>query len=51
MVSLTTPVCDFNAPAIDFDLPDIYGDRWNLNKATGENGLLVMFICNQLRVY
>jgi len=46
MVSLTTPVCDFDAPASNFDLPDIYGDRWNLNKAVGENGLLVMFICN-----
>ena len=46
MVSLTTPVCDFNKPAIDFDLPDIYGDRWNLDKANGENGLLIMFICN-----
>ena len=46
MVSLTTPVCDFNAPAIDFDLPDICGNKWNLNKAAGKNGLLVMFICN-----
>jgi peroxiredoxin len=46
MVSLTTPVCDFNASAIDFDLPDICGDRWNLDKAAGKHGLLVMFICN-----
>ncbi len=46
MISLTTPVCDFNVPAIDFDLPDIYGNRWNLDKAAGENGLLIMFICN-----
>jgi len=46
MVSLTTPVCDFNKPAIDFDLPDIYGNRWSLNKAAGKNGLLIMFICN-----
>ncbi len=46
MVSLTTPVCDFDLPAIDFDLPDIYGNSWDLDKASGENGLLVMFICN-----
>ena len=46
MVSLATPVCDFNASAIDFDLPDICGDRWNLDKAAGKHGLLVMFICN-----
>ncbi len=46
MVSLTTPVCDFNAPAIDFNLPGVDGQNWNLEKASGENGLLVMFICN-----
>lgn len=46
MVSLTTPVCDFNAPAIDFDLPGVDGQNWTLNKAKGDNGLLVMFICN-----
>lgn len=46
MVSLTTPVCDFDTPAIDFELPDIYGESWTLEKAKGENGLLIMFICN-----
>ena len=46
MVSLTTPVCDFNQPAIDFDLPGIDGQNWTLDKAKGKNGLLVMFICN-----
>jgi len=46
MVSLTTPVCDFNQLAIDFDLPGIDGNNWTLQKAKGENGLLVMFICN-----
>lgn len=46
MVSLTTPVCDFNVPAIDFNLPGVDGQNWNLEKASGENGLLVMFICN-----
>ena len=46
MVSLTTPVCEFNQDAIDFDLPGIDGQNWTLEKAKGENGLLVMFICN-----
>lgn len=46
MVSLTTPVCDFNTDAIDFELPGVDGQNWNLEKAKGKNGLLVMFICN-----
>ncbi|MDG6774447.1 thioredoxin family protein [Thiomicrorhabdus sp. ZW0627] len=46
MVSLTTPVCDFDQPAIDFDLPGVDGQNWTIEKAKGENGLLVMFICN-----
>ncbi len=46
MVSLTTPICEFNQPAIDFDLPGVDGQSWTLEKAKGPNGLLVMFICN-----
>ena len=46
MVSLQTPVCDFGQPAIDFNLPGVDGEHWTLEKAAGENGLLVMFICN-----
>lgn len=46
MVSLTTPVCDFNADATSFNLPGVDGQNWTLDKAKGENGLLVMFICN-----
>ena len=46
MVSLTTPVCDFNADAINFDLPGVDGQNWNLEKAKDKNGLLVMFISN-----
>ena len=46
MVSLETPICDFGAPAIDFSLPGVDGETWTLDKARGENGLLVMFICN-----
>ncbi|MDH5392320.1 MAG: thioredoxin family protein [Gammaproteobacteria bacterium] len=46
MVSLQPPVCDFGAPAVDFDLPGVDGKNWNLKQCMGENGLLVMFICN-----
>jgi len=46
MVSLKTPVCDFGAPAIDFSLPGVDGRHWSLQQCRGENGLLVMFICN-----
>ena len=46
MASLETPVCDFDWKAVDFDLPGVDGKRYNLVSAQGQNGLLVMFICN-----
>ncbi len=46
MVSLETPVCEFDAPIIDFSLPGVDGNVWTPETARGENGLLVMFICN-----
>ena len=46
MVSLETPVCDFGADAFDFALPGVDGKTWTLQQCAGENGLLVMFICN-----
>jgi len=46
MVSLQPPVCEFDLPAIDFSLPDVDGKQWSLAACAGENGLLVMFICN-----
>ena len=46
MVSLETPVCEFGKPAIDFSLPGVDGKTWSLQDCCGENGLLVMFICN-----
>ncbi|MFA6970722.1 MAG: thioredoxin family protein [Gallionella sp.] len=46
MVSLQPPLCDFGWKARDFDLPGVDGVRYNLENARGENGLLVMFICN-----
>ena len=46
MVSLETPVCDFGKDAVDFSLPGVDGKQWTLQECKGENGLLVMFICN-----
>lgn len=46
MVSLHPPLCDFDWPAPDFDLPGVDGKRYTLSNARGKNGLLVMFICN-----
>ncbi len=46
MVRTETPVCEFGTPAPDFSLPGVDGKVWTLSRARGENGLLVMFICN-----
>ncbi len=46
MVSLETPVCEFGLPAIDFSLPDTHGKIRTLESCRGENGLLILFICN-----
>ena len=46
MVSTETPICDFNTPAIDFNLKGVDGQIHTLDSCKGENGLLVMFICN-----
>ena len=46
MVALETPICDFGKKAFDFELPGVDGRTWSLQQCMGENGLLVMFICN-----
>ncbi|MFK5913369.1 MAG: thioredoxin family protein [Woeseiaceae bacterium] len=50
MVSLETPVCEFDKEAIDFSLPSVDpsvdGKTLSLKDCAGEKGLLVMFICN-----
>ena len=46
MVSLETPVCEFDKDAIDFSLPGVDGNNWSLKECAGEKGLMVMFICN-----
>ncbi len=46
MVSLETPVCEFDKPIVDFSLRGVDGEIWTPEAARGEKGLLVMFICN-----
>mgnify|MGYP003385499923 CR=1 FL=1 len=46
MTLLHTPVCDFGQLAPDFNLLGVDGQQWTRDACTGENGLLVMFICN-----
>ena len=46
MVRTESPICDFNLPAIEFELKGVDGKLYDLNTLKGSNGLLVMFICN-----
>ncbi len=46
MALIATPVCDFGQAAPDFNLLGVDGRHWCLSECMGENGLLVMFICN-----
>ena len=46
MVSLHTPAGRLGSPASPFDLPGTDGKRHTLASVRGENGLVVMFICN-----
>lgn len=39
-------ICEFDWPAVDFDLAGVDGKRHRLNSVRGPNGLLLMFICN-----
>jgi peroxiredoxin len=45
-MAATPPVCDFGAPAPDFELQGTDGQRYRRDQLAGPNGLLVMFICN-----
>ena len=46
MVRTETPICQFDLPAIDFRLKGVDDQYHDLNSLKGENGLLIMFICN-----
>ena len=46
MVALTTPICEFGWKAPDFNLPGVDGKSYSLSEIKGNNGTLVMFICN-----
>ncbi|MFQ6547121.1 thioredoxin family protein [Aestuariibius sp. 2305UL40-4] len=45
-MAATPPVCDFGWQAPDFTLPATNGRTYSLSDIVGENGTLVMFICN-----
>ena len=46
MARTETPVCDFDQAAVDFNLKGVDSKQHSLASLRGENGLLVMFICN-----
>jgi peroxiredoxin len=46
MALTKTPICDFGKKAENFTLKSINSDLINLNEIKGENGTLIMFICN-----
>ena len=43
---IETPICDFGKKAYDFQLKSTDNKVVNLNDIKGENGTLIMFICN-----
>ena len=46
MALTKTPICDFGKKADYFELKSIDNKIISLNDAKGENGTLIMFICN-----
>jgi len=46
MPPLKTPICDFGTNAKDFQLNSTINKLVSLNDIKGENGTLIMFICN-----
>ncbi len=43
---IQTPICDFGQKAIPFELKSTDNKILSLNDVKGENGTLIMFICN-----
>tara|TARA_A100001011_G_C14252335_1_gene818478 strand:+ start:484 stop:1086 length:603 start_codon:yes stop_codon:yes gene_type:complete len=46
MALLKTPLCDFGKKLIPFKLKDINENEISVSNILGENGTLIMFICN-----
>ena len=46
MVLTKTPICNFGEKAKDFNLKSTENKQISLKDVSGENGTLVMFICN-----
>ena len=46
MTLTETPICNFGEKAKDFNLLSIENKKISLNESKGENGTLIMFICN-----
>ena len=46
MALLQTPLCDFGKKIINFDLTNVDNINISLDNYLGNNGTLIMFICN-----
>ena len=46
MTLTKTPICNFGEKAKDFNLTSIQNKKISLNEIKGDNGTLIMFICN-----
>ena len=46
MALTKTPICDFGQKAVNFNLKSTENKMITLNDVKGENGTLIMFICN-----
>jgi len=45
-MAVTPPICDFGWQAPDFSLPGVDGKPYTLADIQGENGTLIVFMCN-----
>ncbi len=45
-MAVETPICDFGWKAPDFSLPGVDGKTYSFADVQGENGTLVVFMCN-----
>ncbi|MEM1130203.1 MAG: thioredoxin family protein [Pseudomonadota bacterium] len=45
-MAVSPPICDFGWPAPDFSLPATDGKTYSFSDVAGENGTLIIFMCN-----